>query len=369
MTYKFEKLIVSFGSNTNLDDLNSYAKRNGFPENCFHFEKVIQLPDQKLAFDTSSNKRGGGVLNIQPAIGHITEAALFSTTQMGLEILRKKEGVPFKYEEKQIIAIDHDGSEIPALTYIVKPELRKPYFAPSDDYLNICRQGYEHCGIDTENLFLAAKNETLKPLPALFAYGTLMRGEERFPVIEQAGLSCALTAVCFGSLSTNGNFPALDLLGEGYSRGDYFLSNDISALLRKTDSIEGFVGFGSENNFFRRTCVDVDVGGVGQRPAWLYTLDAQLDKDIEANDWRDFTNKRNAFSAELVRAHASKVDSFYEGLTQNYFRFGRADGKTTPLSKDEVIKLLFEDDALTEMTMAQVSNCWTALTNMKEENV
>ena len=79
--------------------------------------------------------------------------------------------------------------------------------------------------------------------------------------------------------------------------------------------------------------------------------------------------KRNAFSAELVRAHASKVDSFYEGLTQNYFRFGRADGKTTPLSKDEVIKLLFEDDALTEMTMAQVSNCWTALTNMKEENV
>ena len=362
MTYKFEKLIVSFGSNTNLDDLNSYAKRNGFPENCFHFEKVIQLPDHKLAFDTNSNKRGGGVLNIQRAIGHITEAALFSTTQVGLEILREKEGVPFKYEEKQIIAIDHDGSEIPALTYIVKPELRKPYFAPSDDYLNICRKGYEDFGIDTENLILAAKNETLKPFPALFAYGTLMRCEERFHVIEQAGLSCALTAFCFGSLSTNGNFPALNLLGEGFSRGDYFVSNDISSLLRKTDTIEGFVGFGSEKNFFRRTCVDVDVGGVGQRLAWVYTMDTQLDKNLETNDWRDFQGKRNAFSADLVRSHASKVDNFYEGLTQNYFRFGRADGKTTPLSQDEVIKMLLNEDTLSERTMAQVSDCWTALT-------
>ena len=206
MTYKFEKMIISFGSNTNLDDLNSYAALKWVSENCFHFEKVIQLPDQKLAFDTCSNRRGGGVLNIQPAIGHITEAALFSTTKVGLEILKKKEGVPSKYEEKQIIAIDRNGSEIPALTYIVRPELRKPFFAPSDDYLNICRQGYEECGIDTENLFLAAKKETLKPFPALFAYGTLMRGEERFPVIEQAGLSCALTAVCFGSLSTNWKF-------------------------------------------------------------------------------------------------------------------------------------------------------------------
>ena len=101
MTYKFEKLIVSFGSNTNLDDLNSYAKRNGFPENCFHFEKVIQLPDQKLAFDTSSNKRGGGVLNIQSAIGHITEAALFSTTQMGLEILRKRKVFPLNMRKNK----------------------------------------------------------------------------------------------------------------------------------------------------------------------------------------------------------------------------------------------------------------------------
>ena len=73
------------------------------------------------------------------------------------------------------------------------------------------------------------------------------------------------------------------------------MSNDISVLLRKTDAIEGFHGFGSENNFFRRTCLDVDAGGLGPRPAWVYTMDTQLEKNIETNDWRDYKGRRNVF--------------------------------------------------------------------------
>jgi len=34
MTYKYEHLVVSYGSNTDLYDLNHYAKTKGFPENC-----------------------------------------------------------------------------------------------------------------------------------------------------------------------------------------------------------------------------------------------------------------------------------------------------------------------------------------------
>ena len=126
MTYKYENLVVSYGSNTDLYDLDIYAKRNGFPENRFNFESVVRVPDYKLAFDTYSKNRGGGVLNIQPSIGHAIEACLFSTDRIGLEILRKKEAVPYKYEEKPIIVIDKDGNEISAITYIVKPELRGP---------------------------------------------------------------------------------------------------------------------------------------------------------------------------------------------------------------------------------------------------
>ena len=105
MTYKYENLVVSYGSNTDLYDLDIYAKRNGFPENRFNFESVVRVPDYKLAFDTYSKNRGGGVLNIQPSIGHAIEACLFSTDRIGLEILRKKEAVPYKYEEKPIIVI------------------------------------------------------------------------------------------------------------------------------------------------------------------------------------------------------------------------------------------------------------------------
>ncbi len=180
MKYKFENLIVSYGSNTNLDDLNEFARRQGYLEEHFYFETVIKVPDYKLAFDTNSNNRGGGVLNIQPAIGHVTEAGLFSTDEIGLSILRKKEGVPYKYEEKRIIVLDYNGTEIPALTYIVKPELRRPFFAPSNDYLQICEEGYKRFDIDPYNLYLAAANEQLQPVSALFSYGTFQRGEERF---------------------------------------------------------------------------------------------------------------------------------------------------------------------------------------------
>ena len=211
---------------------------------------------------------------------------------------------------------------------------------------------------------LAASNDAIRPYPALFTYGTLMRGESRFGVIKNIGVSCAVTAFAFGTLSTNSHYPSLKLMGDGYSRGDYFLSNDIVELLMQTDIIEGFNGFGSDNNFFRRTLVEVDVGALSPRLAWVYVMDNELDARLPKNDWRDFKGKRRTFSTELVRYHASKVEGFYEGLTRNWDRYGRTDGKNSPLTTDEVIELLMDEQTLTEKTMAQVSNCWKALTNI-----
>ena len=98
----------------------------------------------------------------------------------------------------------------------------------------------------------------------------------------------------------------------------------------------------------------------------MYAMDASLGTKLLDNDWRAFKGNRRAFSARLVKEHSTKVDDFYEGVTQNYFRHGRANGKDTPLSEDEIIQLLSNEQTLTERTMAQVSNCWTALTDTKE---
>lgn len=359
MKTEFNIPLVAIGSNTNLEDLNGYALSHGYPENCVKFSRPIKIPDQKLAFTKYSRGRKGGVLDLKHAIGNVTTAALFYTNALGLEMLRKKEGVPQHYVEKEITVIDDGGSEVRAITYVVKPEMRKHFVMPSEEYLNVCKSGYEQVGIFTDQLFAAAQNQEIEPLPALFSYGTLMRGEPRSSLIGQIGATCALTAFCFGSLSTNGQYPALNLAGKGFSRGDYFVSKDIASLLVATDQIEGFYGFGSERNLFRRTCVPVDVGGLGQRLAWLYVRDEEFNTKLADNDWRGFLGKRKSFSEALVSAHETAVDDFYEKLTSNYARFSYIE----TLVREQVIGLLNDETSLTERTMAQVSNNWVALTN------
>jgi len=297
------------------------------------------------------------------SVGHVTTVALFYANETGLEVLRRKEGVPRHYVEKKITVIDAGGGEIQAITYVVADDKRERFVRPSEEYLKVCKDGFQKLGIYTAELEAAAEDKPIERLRAVFTYGTLMRGEPRFEAIAKFGLSCALTAFCFGTLSTNGLYPALNLEDNGFSRGDFFVSNDIENLLSVTDQIEGFKGFGSKENLFRRTCVPVDVGGKGQRFAWVYVRDDEFDIKLLQNDWRAFRGSRQSFSEALLHAHESNTDNFYEELTGNYARFSNIE----TLSRDEVISLLNDEMSLTERTMAQVSNNWLALTNQTKE--
>ena len=359
MKKEFKFPIVAFGSNTNLDDLDDYARSKGFQTGCMQFSRLVYAPDHKLAFTKYSKNRHGGVLDLIHSIGHLTEVALFYANETGLELLKEKEGVPMHYIKKEITVIDEVGNEIQAVTFVVAPEKKENFVRPSKDYLRICKEGFEQLDIDTYQLMAAAENEKVEPAIGLFCYGTLMRDEPRFPVIAKHGLRCALTAFCFGSLTTNGAFPALNLNGDGFSRGDYFVSKDIANLLSVTDQIEGFQGFGFKNNLFRRTCVPVDVGGNGQRPAWVYVRNKEFDTMILNNDWRSFLGKRKSFSEALLAAHEANGLAFYDELTWNYARFSNIE----TLDREKVISLLNDETSLTERTMAQVSENWVALTN------
>lgn len=361
MDKEFNSPIVAFGSNTNLEDFNRYALANGYPAGCVKFARLVDAPDHKLAFTKYSKRRGGGVLDLLHSVGHVTTVALFYANETGLEVLRRKEGVPRNYVEKKITVIDAGGGEIQAITYVVAEDKRESFVRPSEEYLKVCREGFQKLGIYTAELEAAAEDKPIERLPAVYTYGTLMRGEPRFEAIANFGLSCALTAFCFGTLSTNGLYPALNLEGKGFSRGDYFVSNDIEKLLSVTDQIEGFQGFGSKENLFRRTCVPVDVGGMGQRFAWVYVRDEEFDTKLLQNDWRAFRGTRQSFSEALLRAHESNADNFFEELTGNYARFSNIE----TLKRHEVITLLNDEMSLTERTMAQVSNNWVALTNKK----
>jgi gamma-glutamylcyclotransferase (GGCT)/AIG2-like uncharacterized protein YtfP len=369
MSYKYKHLIVAYGSNLCLRDFSAFAKRNGKSGDCLNFEKVVTIPDYEICFNTRSKGRKGGVLNIQPALGTVTPAGLFSTNDEGLALLRKKEGVPFKYEETEIIVIDQEGSEVSALTYIVPPNRTEGFVSPHPEYLKICEEGLEHWGLDTFDLQDAAEGKRISPLPAIFTYGTLMRGESRFSIVYEGGLSCALMGQCFGTLSTNNSYPALDLKADGFAWGDYFVSDDITSLLQKTDEIEGFYGFGSPRNLFRRTCVDVDVGAVGQRFAWVYVMDEALPQKINDNDWRAYRGRRDEFVEGLLKVHSREVDNFNELLSKNYLRFSRLDNQEEVLDDNQIIDLIVEGHSMSERDVAQVSGCWNALAIMNGENV
>ena len=66
----------------------------------------------------SSKTRSGGVLNLEYAKGFVTYGVLFSANDVGLNLVRRKEGVPYKYEEVKIAALRRDGLEVEAMAFI-----------------------------------------------------------------------------------------------------------------------------------------------------------------------------------------------------------------------------------------------------------
>ena len=359
METKYPHLIVAYGSNLDAEDWKAYCERNDADPNCLQFEDVVIIPGYKLTFDTASRSRGGGVLNIAPGDAHVTYAGLYSTNDEGLCLLRRKEGVPHRYEEVEVSVIKHDGSEIRALTYSVPQHRSEGYVRPSKSYLRICKQGYESIGIDTQPLLDAADNIPLDPLRGVFTYGTLMRGERNFPSVQARGVEVALMGQIFGQLSTNGSFPGLDLSVQNFAWGDYFVSKGIEKLLADLDIIEGFKGYGNPSNFYRRTCVWVDVGAVGQRLAWVYVRDEPFDTLLMSNDWRALNGNRTLFTEQVVDEHARNNPDLKELLRNEINRFGKEASSVIDLK--EIAQMLEAGTTLSEHKLAQISGNWTAL--------
>ena len=360
MKYKYENLIVAYGSNLCSRDFEAYAQRHGETGSCLQFEEVIVIPDYKLAFNVSSKTRCGGVLNLESAKGFVTYGVLFSANDVGLNLVRRKEGVPYKYEEVKIAALRRDGSEVEAMTYIVPTTKTENFVEPSASYLSICMEGYKEYCLDTFDLQDAAENKVLEPAPALFCYGTLMRGESRFHIIKNHGVSCAIMALSFGSLSTDGRYPAPHTQSNGVVFGDYFVSENIGFLLDETDAIEGFYGFGNKNNLFRRTYIEVDVGGLGQRGAWVYVMDTILSVQILEKGWREHNDRHLDFLSDVIDAHAKGTPDFDMQVRSNVYRY--APNPPSQFSKSEMTDMLSGFTLLTERHLAQVSGLWTVLT-------
>lgn len=341
--------IFAYGSNLSKDDWNMFCSSHAADPSCLKFKEEASLPDHHLSFDRFSHTRRGGVLNVQRSSGSVVNGALFEVDEIGLGLLRRKEGVGLgAYEERTVTVIDTEGNEKSALTYIVPPHRIEPFQRPHDEYLNVCLEGYKRFACDTAPLLAAAEGRIPESKVGFFAYGSLMRCEARFEGVKGFGVRSAVMAICYGALYDSGNFPALDISQRSFVAGDFFDIEHLSSFLDWADRVEGFQGFGNEGSLFRRTLVTVDVGGLGQRHAWVYVQDSPALKRIECDDWRIHTRKDADFRRKVLSAHLVQPSSrtSVEKLAEEFL----SDTGTLPAHR-----------SMSERALAQHSGKWRAL--------
>ena len=273
-----DALYFAYGSNLNRADWEGFCARNGcHPDRLQPVARAI-LPDMRLSFDYHSMTRGGGALNIQPALGHSIYGVLYRADAEGWKALDAKEGAPYCYQRVARIALAEDGSRVPVVTYEVTPESLCDFTPPTAEYRLIVAQGLTAWGLPTTALERASRNQS--PLPAidtLFVYGTLMAGESRATAIPPKRILSRIPALTPGTLhATAGDYPAMRLPdpdagpAPGRVRGECLQLVDLPCLLPDLDRIEGFGGYDHPRALFHRTLVPVKREDGRDCRAWCY---------------------------------------------------------------------------------------------------
>jgi gamma-glutamylcyclotransferase (GGCT)/AIG2-like uncharacterized protein YtfP len=363
-------LYFGYGSNLDPVDIARWLAKNGLAGPLLDGRAThALLPDHRLGFNLYSRTRGGGVLNAVPDLGHTVPGLLYEVTPRELELLDRKEGHPGFYRRREATVLGVDGRPVRAWTYLA--DGRGPFVEPTPTYREVIAAGYEAHALDgLAQLRDAAAGGRPGPLvPALFTYGTLMRGQPRFGCVPRERLACALAASTRGGLLDLGDYPALTLEAEGIVEGDFFRFDGlgISSALEALDRVEGFRGFGEEGSLFERRIVAVDVGDGHIREAWVYVTASASEGalHVESGDWREHTRTRQRFLVALAKAHAGDDSSVLiarlagrSWWPRDSHRHRRYLAALTPLENALANGLVSERD------LAQVSGLWTALCEM-----
>lgn len=357
-----KKLYFAYGSNLNRVDFKKWCKENRFPSRLLRFHSIARLPDFDLGFNYNSTTRGGGVLNILPRTGQLVPGALYEIDDKGKAALNQKEGAPKIYKQVDVTVINNQGEEIRAFTYQLCPDRVKDYVKPTAEYLDIVRQGLENLGLDSNILESVAKNKTSACPDAFLFYGTLMRGQSRFPQLEKFGVKCTLLAKMFGRLLDLGEYPGLVDIAttDSMIHGDFVRLNQPEKAIQLLDSIEGFQGFGKPNSLYRRTWTNVDVGDARIRGAWTYCLSANCCQatPIPSGDWREHLGQKNNFMKQLVQLHAQGREAELAKRIVTSHPFHIKENVESQIQSLLPLDCALMSGELAERTLAQASGKW-----------
>jgi gamma-glutamylcyclotransferase (GGCT)/AIG2-like uncharacterized protein YtfP len=282
-------LYFGYGSNLDAADRNRWCAARSLPPLDLTPAGIVYLPDRRLAFTHRSTTRGGGVLDVPPAVGCAVAGVVYRAGERALEALDRKESEGHTYRRVETVALDDAGNEHEVVTYEVEPGHRETFVDPAPAYVDVVRRGYAAFGVDAAPLEAAACDRAhAGSVRHLFVYGTLMSGELRYPALARHGVRPAGAGRTSGMLLDFGEHPGLVLGGDGPVYGEIYDVPSPEPLFRELDAIEDFKGFGAAGSWYRRAVLRVSAASSGSLLAWTYLFagDGRGVATIASGDWR-----------------------------------------------------------------------------------
>ena len=277
-------LYFAYGSNLNKQDLLNWCERNKCK---YPFKEepsfAASLVDYRLVFNHFSQTRQGYALNVMKAVGKVVDGIVFKVDgEDGWNTIDKKEGAPRHYCRVPVVVIDKDTNElVKAFTYLSNrpdtPDIiknKKKKMGQSEGYYRLVREGYQAHGLQTGILDEVNRGEVHPTFTdTVFVYGTLMSGKSRFGIVKNRRLVSISAGEIFGRLIDLGSYPGLvDIYSDSFKvQGELVAyDNDIAALLKELDQVEGFYGMDSEGSLYYRVPVKVYLKDKQTKVAWTY---------------------------------------------------------------------------------------------------
>ncbi len=349
----------AYGSNLNLNDRHRWCDDHGFDRGLLRPLGKAYLPDHELSFSHNSSSRRGGALNVLPSIGNAVEGMLYEvTSEAGWEALDAKEGAPHVYQKTPIVVLDTQRGIRESNTYILREELRHDFVEPAPGYVETVMQGMKGFYTGRRQLQAAAEGKQVPLLTnALFAYGTLMRGESRFDSLKEYQIECALLSAVFGRLVNLGSFPGMLPCEDRNSMvyGDFIKLGDFRSGIGRLDAIEGFRGYGQSGSLYSRRLSVVDMGDGRRRLAWTYIYQGYYGDVIPSGCWRQHHGRAVSTLARIVHDHLENSDRNVFQRLRNQLIWDSFN-----LRSMADLKSAIASEDLSERILAQASGNWTA---------
>ena len=146
----------------------------------------------------------------------------------------------------------------------------------------------------------AGASLTVPALGRLFAYGTLMVGCSRRPLLGPAAALEAPARVR-GSLYDFGEYPGLVLDGAGWVAGEVYRVPDLADRLPALDRAEGYDPADEAGSLYVRRRAPARLAGGSSREVWVYLINGPGGPPgggprIPSGDWRAHVAVRGALS-------------------------------------------------------------------------